>query len=202
MKDQNKLIIGVVAIIAVVYFLFFKQKEGFNNVREGIDTQELLWYLTNILPLKHGGRMDHPEARKAMEMIDYISRIKDPRLGLSISQEDIRIFKNNAAKLEEKYSRFLPSMFQALEKRIMEQAVEKPGVKTMLPGENQASGMEGETLKFICPVRSGFIMYGSKDRQLRYNIPDGTTVLTINNDTMRGDPAPGMRKSWSVKYIC
>ena len=31
---------------------------------------------------------------------------------------------------------------------------------------------------------------------------DGTTVLTINNDTMRGDPAPGIRKSWSVKYIC
>lgn len=70
------------------------------------------------------------------------------------------------------------------------------------PVEHVVDGVEGATLVFKCPVRSGFIMYGFKDRQLRYNIPEGTTVLTINNNTMLGDPAPGIRKSWIAKYVC
>jgi hypothetical protein len=133
MKDQNKLIIGVVAIIAVVYFLFFKQKEGFNNVKEGIDKQELLWYMTVMLPLKHGGRLDHPEVQKSRAFLDFIMKSKDPGILTDISPEDIQIFKNTGEKLEAKYSQILPKFLNYLQERQREQLTTQPPQLTTQP---------------------------------------------------------------------
>ena len=133
MKDQNKLIIGVVAIIAVVYFLFFKQKEGFNNVKEGIDKQELLWYMTVMLPLKHGGRLDHPEVQKSRAFLDFIMKSKDPRILTDISPEDIQIFKNTGEKLDAKYSQILPIFSNYLQERQREQLTTQPPQLTTQP---------------------------------------------------------------------
>jgi hypothetical protein len=74
-----------------------------------------------------------------------------------------------------------------------------PPTGTPAASEYTKVGIENQTVDFGCPVKSGFITYGST---ADYKIPSGTTTLTINNTSMGGDPAHGIVKEWVAKYQC
>ena len=191
MKDTNKnLMILAIVVVVIVYFLFFKQKEGFTINPQGpeIIPDELLFYTLVFLPMRYG--KEDVEVRKAFEWIkSMITEV--PKDGIfSIHPNTEKDFTKKMEYLHKKYSQFFNNagFFRG-----------RDGIFK----EFVLNGKEQDTVTFNCPPRSGFVMYGTNTKNpIRFNIPEGTKSLNINNISMKGDPQPGVVKKWDLKYVC
>jgi hypothetical protein len=137
MKDQNKLIIGIVVIITVAYFLFFKKKEGFTvQETKEIIPNELLTYVDVILPQQYDNNKRHPVVIKAQELVaSYFKKN-------NISFEKVATgYETNRRILENKYRVVLENL-EMKQRKEEEEAAAKERAQAAAKERAQAAAKE------------------------------------------------------------